>query len=191
MTNDSVSKYQKKILTIPNILSFFRLCLIPVIMWLYIERQDYLWTLIILILSGITDVVDGIIARKCNMVSDFGKAFDPVADKLTQIATLFCLISRFPYMLYPFTILVFKEVCTGITSLISIKRTSTVKGAVWHGKLTTVSIYIMMALHLLWYNMPHTISLIMVGVCIGVMLMSFIMYTVQNVKAIKNKTFDN
>ena len=191
MTNDSVNKYQKKILTIPNILSFFRLCLIPAIMWLYIKRQDYLWTLIVLILSGITDIVDGIIARKCNMVSDFGKAFDPVADKLTQIATLFCLISRFPYMVYPFAILVFKEVCTAITSLISIKRTSTVKGAVWHGKLTTVSLYAMMAIHLLWYNMPHTISLIMVGVCIGIMLMSFIMYTVQNVKAIKNKTFDN
>lgn len=191
MTNDSVNKYQKKILTIPNILSFLRLCLIPVIMWLYIKRQDYLWTLIVLILSGITDIVDGIIARKCNMVSDFGKAFDPVADKLTQIAMLFCLISRFPYMVYPFAILVFKEVCTAITSLISIKRTSTVKGAVWHGKLTTVSLYAMMVIHLLWYNMPHTISLIMVGVCIGIMLMSFIMYTVQNIKAIKNKTFDN
>jgi len=191
MTKDSVNKYQKKILTIPNILSFFRLCLIPVIMWLYIKRQDYLWTLIALILSGITDIVDGIIARKCNMVSDFGKAFDPVADKLTQIATLFCLISRFPYMVYPFAILVFKEVCTAITSLISIKRTSTVKGAVWHGKLTTVSLYAMMVIHLLWYNMPHTTSLIMVGVCIGIMLMSFIMYTVQNIKAIKNKTFDN
>lgn len=191
MTNDSVNKYQKKIITIPNILSFFRLCLIPVIMWLYIKRKDYLWTLIVLILSGITDIVDGIIARKCNMVSDFGKALDPVADKLTQIATLFCLISRFPYMIYPFAILVFKEICTGITSLISIKRTNTVKGAVWHGKLTTVSLYAMMAIHLLWYNMPHTISLIMVGVCIGIMLMSFIMYTVQNVKAIKNKTFDN
>jgi len=191
MTKDSVNKYQKKILTIPNILSFFRLCLIPVIMWLYIKRQDYLWTLIVLILSGITDIVDGIIARKCNMVSDFGKAFDPVADKLTQIATLFCLISRFPYMVYPFAILVFKEVCTAITSLISIKRTSTVKGAVWHGKLTTVSLYAMMVIHLLWYNMPHTTSLIMVGVCIGIMLMSFIMYTVQNIKAIKNKTFDN
>jgi len=190
MTNDSVNKYQKKILTIPNILSFLRLCLIPVIMWLYIKRQDYLWTLIALILSGITDIVDGIIARKCNMVSDFGKAFDPVADKLTQIATLFCLISRFPYMVYPFAILVFKEVCTAITSLISIKRTSTVKGAVWYGKLTTVSLYAMMAIHLLWYNMPHTISLIMVGVCIGIMLMSFIMYTVQNIKAIKNRTFD-
>ena len=178
MTKDSANKYQKKILTIPNVLSFFRLCLIPVIMWLYIEKQDYLWTLIILVISGITDIVDGIIARKCNMVSDFGKAFDPVADKLTQMAMLFCLISRFRYMIYPFAILVFKEVCTGITSLISIKRTSTVKGAVWHGKLTTVSLYAMMAIHLLWYNMPHTISLIMVGVCIGIMLMSFIMYTI-------------
>ena len=191
MTSNNVNKYQKKILTIPNVLSFFRLCLIPVIMWLYIGKQDYLWTLIILILSGVTDVVDGIIARKCNMISDFGKAFDPVADKLTQMATLFCLISRFHYMIYPFVILVFKEVCTGITSLISIKRTNTVKGAVWHGKLTTVSLYAMMALHLIWYNMPHTISLIMVGVCIGIMLMSFIMYTVQNIKAIKHKTFDN
>lgn len=191
MTNDSVNKYQKKILTIPNILSFFRLCLIPIIMWLYIEKQDYLWTLTVLVLSGITDIVDGIIARKCNMASDFGKAFDPVADKLTQMATLYCLISRFSYMLYPLILLVIKEVCTGITSLISIKRTNTVKGAVWHGKLTTVSLYAMMAIHLLWFNMPQTISLIMVGVCIGIMLMSFIMYTVQNVKAIRNRTFDH
>ena len=80
------NKYKNKILTIPNILSFFRLCLIPVIVWLYIGRENYFWTLVILIPSGITDIVDGIIARKCNMISDFGKAFDPIADKLTQAA---------------------------------------------------------------------------------------------------------
>lgn len=191
MNMEPTNQYQKKIITIPNILSVFRLCLIPVIMWFYIGKQDYLWTLVMLIASALTDIVDGMIARKYNMVSDLGKALDPVADKLTQIAMLFCLISRFPYMIYPFAILVFKEVCTGITSLISIKRTSTVKGAVWHGKLTTVSLYAMMAVHLFWYNIPNTVSLIMVGVCIGIMLMSFIMYTVQNIKAIKNKTFDD
>lgn len=183
--------YQNKILTIPNTLSFFRLCLIPVIVWLYVKKQDFLWTLIVLVLSGVTDVVDGIVARRCHMVSDFGKAFDPIADKLTQMAMLFCLVSRFRYMVYPFVILVFKEVCTGVTSLISIKRTHTVKGAVWHGKLTTVSLYTMMALHLLWYDMPRAVSLLMVGGCIGIMLMSFALYTVQNIKAIKNKTFDN
>ena len=191
MTTDSTNTYQKKIITIPNMLSFFRLCLIPVIVWLYTVKQDHFLTLIILALSGVTDIVDGIIARKCNMISDFGKAFDPVADKLTQMAMLFCLVSRFPYMMIPFVLLVVKEVFTGITALITIKRTNTVKGAVWHGKLTTVALYSMMAIHLLWYNIPRTISLILVGICIGIMLMSFIMYAIQNFTAIRKRTFEN
>ncbi len=147
-------------------------------------------TLLVLLLSGITDIVDGIIARKCNMVSDFGKAFDPVADKLTQMAMLFCLVFRFKYMLVPLVLLVVKEVFTGITALVSIKKTSTVKGAVWHGKLTTVALYSLMAIHLIWYNIPRTLSLILIGICSGIMLMSFIMYTIQNFTAIKKGTFD-
>lgn len=150
-----------------------------------------MWTLLILMLSGATDIVDGIIARKYNMVSNFGKAFDPIADKLTQMAMLFCLVFRFNYMTVPLVLLVIKEVVTGITSLVSIKRTGTVKGAVWHGKLTTVSLYSMMAIHIVWFNIPHAISLILVGVCIGIMLMSFIMYSIQNIKAIKNKTYES
>ena len=190
MTNDSAERYQNKILTIPNILSFFRLCLIPVIVWLYVGKQDYLWTLLILTLSGVTDIVDGIIARKFNMVSNFGKAFDPVADKLTQMAMLFCLVSRFKYMMIPFVLLVVKEVFTGITALVSIKKTNTVKGAIWHGKLTTVSLYAMMAIHVVWFNIPRTLSLILVGICIGIMLMSFILYAIQNFTAIKKGSFD-
>lgn len=191
LTNDSASKYQKKILTIPNVLSFFRLCLIPVIVWLYNFKQDYLWTLLILTLSAITDIVDGMIARRFHMISDFGKIFDPIADKLTQLAMLICLVSRFSHMLIPIVLLVVKEVFTGITALISIKRTKVVKGAVWHGKLTTIALYSMMAVHLIWYNIPNGVSEILVGVCIGIMLMSFIMYVVQNLRAIKYKTFDD
>lgn len=189
---DSIeSRYKNKILTIPNVLSFFRLCLIPIIVWLYISKEDYFWTLMVLLLSGLTDVVDGIIARKCNMISDFGKAFDPIADKLTQAAMLCCLVVRFNYMLTPLVMLVIKEVVTGITALISIKKTEQVEGAVWHGKLTTVVLYLMMAVHLVWFNIPTTVSLIMVGVCIGIMIMSFIMYSVRNIKAIKYKSFEH
>ena len=185
---DSIeSRYKNKILTIPNVLSFFRLCLIPIIVWLYISKEDYFWTMMVLLFSGLTDVVDGIIARKCNMISDFGKAFDPIADKLTQAAMLCCLVVRFNYMLIPLGMLVIKEVVTGITALILIKKTEQVEGAVWHGKLTTVVLYLMMAVHLVWFNIPTTVSLIMVGVCIGIMIMSFIMYSVRNIKAIKNK----
>ena len=81
---------KNKILTIPNLLSLFRLCLIPVFMWLYCVEKNYLWTGIILIISGLTDTVDGFVARHFNMISDLGKILDPVADKLTQAAMLFC-----------------------------------------------------------------------------------------------------
>src|SRR5699024_12022303 len=74
----STGSSQSKILTIPNLLSFFRLCLIPVFMWLYCVDRNYLWTGIILIISGLTDTVDGIIARKFNMISDLGKVLDPI-----------------------------------------------------------------------------------------------------------------
>ena len=115
-------KYKHKIITIPNVLSFFRLLLIPVIVWLYIVKKDPIWTMVILALSGITDIVDGIIARKCNMISDFGKAFDPVADKLTQIAMLFCLVSRFQWMLLPLCVLVVKEITAGILPAVCADR---------------------------------------------------------------------
>ena len=75
--------YKHKIITIPNALSFFRLCLIPLIIYQYVVCSNNAAALVLLVLSGLTDIVDGIIARKLNMISDFGKAFDPVADKLT------------------------------------------------------------------------------------------------------------
>ena len=72
-----------QVFTIPNILSFFRLLLIPLIVFLYVGKELYGWTLVVLIISLVTDIIDGLVARKLNMVTDFGKFIDPVADKLT------------------------------------------------------------------------------------------------------------
>ena len=82
------------------------------------------------------------------MVSDFGKALDPVADKLTQIAMLFCLVTRFRWMLLPLCLLVVKEITAGIMGLMVIRKTGKVEGAVWHGKVTTVSVYSMMQVYI-------------------------------------------
>ena len=180
-------KYKNKIVTIPNILSLFRLLLIPVIMWLYIVKEDPVLTTVILALSGITDIVDGIIARKCHMVSDFGKAFDPVADKLTQIAMLFCLVSRFKWMLLPLCVMVIKEVTAGILGLLVIRKTGKVDGSVWHGKATTVSLYSMMIIHLIWYNIPGVISGILIGACTALALLSAFMYSRENVRILLGK----
>ena len=177
-------KYKNKIITIPNILSLFRLLLIPVIVWLYIVKKDPIWTMVILALSGVTDIVDGIIARKCNMVSDFGKAFDPVADKLTQIAMLFCLVSRFKWMLLPLCVMIVKEIAAAILGLLVIRKTGIVESAAWHGKATTVSLYSMMIIHLIWFHIPPVTSGILIGACTALALLSAVMYSREKRDAI-------
>ena len=87
---------ENRIITIPNLLSAFRLVLIPVFLWTYCIREEYLVTAGLLLLSGLTDLADGFIARRFHMVSNLGKMLDPVADKLTQAAMLICLVTRFP-----------------------------------------------------------------------------------------------
>ena len=173
-------KYKNKILTIPNLLSLFRLLLIPVMVWTYAFRGNALWTTLLLALSGITDVVDGFIARRFHMVSDFGKAFDPVADKLTQIVMLICLLTRFPHMLVPLLVLVVKEVFDGVTGLLVIHKTGQVLGARWHGKAATVSLYAMMLVHILWPQIPTTVSDVLIAVCLGLILLSAVLYGIQN-----------
>lgn len=178
-------RYKHKILTIPNVLSFFRLCLIPLICWQYIGKHNYLVALYLLALSGLTDVADGIIARKFNMISNFGKAFDPVADKLTQIAMLFCLVTRFPNMWLPLILLIVKEVFAGVTGLMMVKK-GIVIGADWHGKATTVLLYGTMLIHLAWINIPPAVSTILICGCTVMILLSGILYAIRNLRCLRS-----
>lgn len=183
MNHTEENKYQKKILTIPNLLSLFRLCLIPVIVWLYVVEKNDLWATLMLILSGLTDMADGFIARKFHMISDFGKIFDPIADKMTQFVMLLCLFTRFPHMMIPAALMVVKELAAGVTGLMMIHRTGVVEGADWHGKMTTAALYTMMGLHFIWIGIPQQVSVLMVLVCTGLMILSAVLYCMRNLKA--------
>ena len=176
-----------KIITIPNILSFLRLCMIPWFVWLYCWQKNYPMTAVVLLLSGLTDVADGFIARHFHMVSNFGKALDPVADKLTQFCMLVCLLTRdeFRLIIIPVVLIVIKEIATGISSLIVIKKTGEVMCADWHGKVTTFMLYAMMIIHVLWYNIPFAWSTVLILACVWMMLLSFVMYIIRNVNALK------
>ena len=144
-----------------------------------------LLTTLVLVISGATDIIDGIIARRFGMISDFGKAFDPVADKLTQIVTLFCLVVRFPHMIIPLVVLTVKEVLAAIFNMITIKKTGEVMGAVWHGKLNTVLLYSMMVIHLVWFRIPAVVSDILIVVCTAMMLLSAVLYNMRNARALE------
>ena len=180
----------KKIFTVPNVISMFRLVLIPVFVWVYIGARNNLLTVILLAVSGLSDVLDGLIARKFNMVSDLGKALDPVADKLTQIAMLFCLVFRYRYMLIPLLLLTVKEIIAGTTGIAVIRATNEVRSAEWHGKVATFSLYVMMIMHLMWPviappDIPVAVSVISVAVTTGVIAMSFVLYTARNIRLIR------
>lgn len=175
----------QKILTIPNLLSFFRLCLIPVFAWLYCVQREYIWTGIVLVISGLTDTADGLIARHFHMTSDLGKVLDPVADKLTQAAMLACLLTRFPLMAVPLAVMVVKEIFMAITGLLVIRKTGSVFGADWHGKVTTWLLYAMMVLHLFWYSIPDSLSRLLIGICTAMLLLSFVLYGVHHIRTLR------
>lgn len=178
---------EDRIWTIPNMLSIFRMLLIPVFIWTYCGLKNDIATALVLLLSGISDTADGVIARKFNMITTLGKAIDPVADKLTQIAMLLCLLTRFPNLMILFVLLLIKELTGGVMSLFILKRRKLVLPADWHGKVTTFLLYATMLLHLVWGTIPDSVSNISIGICSAVTLMSFVLYFIRNIRTLSRK----
>lgn len=176
---------ENRIITIPNLLSFFRICLIPIIVCLYLVAQRHFAAGCILVLSGLTDLVDGVIARKFHMVSNVGKVLDPVADKLTQAAMLVCLAMRFPQMLLPLALMVCKELAMLITGVWVIRQTGVVSGAVWHGKIATVLLYAMMLLHIFWPAIPASVSAAFIAASTLMIGLSFALYLIRNIRLLR------
>lgn len=167
---------KKEILTIPNLLSLFRLCLIPLIVWLYCGREWYVAAIGVILLSGASDIVDGFIARKYHMVSDFGKILDPVADKLTQAALLICLLFRYPLMWALIVVFALRELGMIVMGAWVMKKKDEVNSAKWYGKLNTVVIYTVMMALILFPNIPTPWANGLLIACGGVMLLSLLLY---------------
>lgn len=165
-----------QILTIPNLLSVVRLLLIPVIVWLYCGKQEYTAAVVVILLSGITDIADGIIARKYHMVSDFGKILDPIADKLTQAAIILCLTYNYPLMWVLIALFAIKEICMGLLGIVAIKKTDSVNGAKWYGKINTVVLYAVMMLLIFFQGMPVALANTLIFLCGCMMVISFLLY---------------
>ncbi len=175
----------RRILTVPNLLSAFRLLLVPVIVWLYCGEENYPLTACVLLLSGATDIVDGFVARRFHMVSDLGKVLDPVADKLTQAAALACLLTRFSAVWWLLGVLVCKEIAMACMGIFVIRKTGVVHGAEWHGKLATCLIYAAIFLHIVWYDIPPAASYTRVAAGVAGILLSLVLYTIQNIRWVR------
>ena len=168
---------KNQILTIPNLLSLIRLLLIPVILWLYIGLKSNTWAITVIILSGLTDVVDGFIARRFHMISDFGKILDPVADKLTQGALILCLTATYDWMKWLIILFTLKECAMGIMGYLAIRKEDGVNSSRWHGKLNTVMLYGTMCVLILFPEMPLALANALIAACALTITLSFVLYT--------------
>ena len=170
------TNFKNQILTIPNLLSLLRIILIPFIVWSYFTKESSLLTVGLIVFSGITDVVDGIIARRFNMVSNFGKVFDPIADKLTQGVIILCLASKYQWMRSLIILFIVKEVTMGSLGLIIIKKFGEINSAKWYGKANTVILYIVMGFLLLLPKLNLFIVNGLILFCAFSLLFALIMY---------------
>ena len=134
----------KQLFSLPNILSYVRILLIPVIVYSYVGLNNYILSVIIIFISGLTDVLDGIIARKFNMVTDWGKFIDPVADKLTQITLVSCVVGEYPYALVLISLMLIKDLLLFAWGKKEFERSEHVNSSRWFGKACTVIVYLIM-----------------------------------------------
>jgi len=125
---------------IPNLLTMLRMIIVPVLGY-FLFYEKYTIAIILFTIGGFTDVIDGHIARKYNMVTKWGKFFDPLADKLMQITALTFLVMRSFIPVVVLIIVVIKEFLMLIGGILLYRKGKTVIGANWYGKLATVIFY--------------------------------------------------
>lgn len=139
-----ISNWKREVFTVPNFLSLLRLALLPVYIPVYLratERPQYLLAGGILAVSCLTDLLDGIIARKWNQVTNLGKVLDPLGDKLTQFTLTLCLTLRHPALKSVLALFLVKEVFQLAAGILFLTRGQMLEGALPEGKLCTAVLF--------------------------------------------------
>lgn len=165
---------------LPNILCYIRIIMVPVFLHVYFtadQQRDYYVATGVVLASGITDFLDGQIARRCNMITDLGRIIDPVADKLMQLAMVVALTVKVRYMWILVLYLGLKEIITSVTALYVMKKCERrLNGAKWYGKVCTALLYVVMLVLVAFPKIDATVQNILLVVCAGGLTLAFVMY---------------
>ena len=170
---------RREIFSIPNLMGYFRILLVPLFSWMYCTADstgDYYAAAVVVGISGLTDMFDGKIARRFNMITELGKFIDPLADKLTQAALLICLAVRYPLMRAVLVLFVIKEGFMAVMGALLLPRGKKLDGAMWFGKVCTAVLYAVLFLLLLLPGIGIAAADVLIAVCGVFLLFSFLMY---------------
>ena len=155
-----IKDWKKDLFTIPNMLSLFRLLLIPLYVVIYLNAQshaDYGLAAGILAVSCLTDAIDGKIARKFHMISTIGKFLDPLADKATQFTLTVCIAIKHPVLWNLVAFFIIKEGFQLVAGIIQFRNGKMLTGALLSGKICTTVLFISLIFLVLLPDLKETV----------------------------------
>ena len=170
---------KKDLLTVPNILTYFRFLLVPVFIILYLKASsipENLLAVACVVVSAVTDIADGRIARATGQITDIGKILDPLADKLMEFAMMFCIAIRYPIVISLFVTFAVKELVSLVFSGYLFKNDKNIGGSMWCGKLCTVVLYGVLLIFLIIPDINRTAQIILVIISLAAMVLAFVVY---------------
>lgn len=173
------------LVSIPNLLCYIRIILIPFFVYNYIYLDNYWQAILILVIMEVSDFLDGYIARKCKLITNWGKIIDPFADKLLQFALLLVLGVKYPFAFVVMGLFLIKEFVLLLLSLWSIKRSRLVEGARMWGKIATVVFYLVALFLVLIPNVDVRVANVLLAITLVFLLYSFVKYFIFFVEIIK------
>jgi cardiolipin synthase len=199
-----LKEYFTGCLTIPNLLSLIRIALIPVFAVLF-NDGNYLWAVIVLAISGLTDFFDGKIARAFNQISALGKLLDPIADKLSQITIAIVFYIAFKEssdetvrtFSWIFLVFLIKEAVMVVGGAIMIMLGLKPVAAEMPGKIATFAFYSIMCLIMVFgpdigilgnvFTLPASVMLVLVGISVVLTIIAFCSYLPGVFKQVKER----
>lgn len=176
---------------IPNFLTTLRLLIVPFLAY-FLYNEKYIFAIVLFAFGGFTDILDGYIARKYNMITKWGKFFDPLADKFMQITALTLLVMHHFIPIVVLGVVIIKEALMLSGGIMLYRKGKTVIGANWYGKLATVIFYfailatIILSLESLSNSYTSIAISVALGLAVACTLFALVMYIIIYFKFTKH-----
>ena len=169
---------------LPNALSLLRLAMVPVFPIVYFHLGGQ-WALCVYALASATDILDGYLARKYDMITKLGRFLDPLADKLMSACVLVCLTITYPVLLWASVTFVLKETCMGVGALIQYKKIYDVPPSTVFGKFSALYFFGACAAILLFPDLSDTLRTVLVASAIVVTLAALALYLARYIRMMR------
>ena len=179
---------------VPNIISVFRICLVPVFITVYFyDGNDMkIYAVLVYALASFSDFLDGYLARRFKAASNLGKVLDPLGDKMMTFSAMVCITIDGVIPVWAVIVAGVKELMMGAGGIVLYKKARTeIPPSNIIGKTSTVVFFLVCVALMLLKNIPHSVAVAMISVAIGLMFLALASYIKTYITVMKNREKDS